>query len=95
MERVYTRSAHYSNTIPLQKEASLNSLLQAHQQKLDYVSWLHQQAKVLIDPVGATLTTFGASGPVTVGLYTPAAFRELSRLWVQVGWSLGYYYDFT
>lgn len=73
----------------------MNSLLQAHQQKLDYVSWLHQQAKVLIDPVGATLTTFGASGPVTVGLYTPAAFRELSRLWVQVGWSLGYYYDFT
>lgn len=73
----------------------MNSLLQTYQQRLDYVSWLHQHSKLVIDPVAGTLTTFGASGPVTIGLYAPAAFRELSRLWVQVGWSLGYYFNFT
>jgi len=55
----------------------------------------HEPSKLVIDPVGGTLTILGPNGPVTTGLYTPAAFREISRQWVRVGWSLGYYYNFT
>lgn len=71
-------------------------LLHAYQQGLaDYVRLFQEQSKLLIDPVAGTLTTYGPGGPQTTPLYSPAAFSELSRLWVKVGWSLGYYYNFT
>lgn len=53
--------------------------------------------KYVIDTERQTLTTVGEDGgnSVTQSLYTEAAFELLSRQWMRVGWSLGFFRAFT
>jgi cephalosporin hydroxylase len=51
--------------------------------------------KLIVDSVQQTLTTVEGELESTQGLYTKAAFEALSRLWLTVGWSVGYYLNFS
>ena len=78
------------------KEAPLNPLLQHYYQGVsDCLNAFRYSCGLWIDPARGTLTTLSPGGPVTKGLYTSEAFLELSRLWLRIGWSLGYYYQFN
>lgn len=48
--------------------------------------------RVTIDTEAGTLVTEGAD---PLSLYSPEAFRQLSRLWLRTGWALRYSYSFT
>lgn len=52
-------------------------------------------ARLTIDTEAATLTELTDSGDVEHPLYSPDAFRLLSRQWVNVGWALKYSYGFS
>jgi cephalosporin hydroxylase len=51
--------------------------------------------KIVIDTTAQTLTQADGAAENTLGLYTKEAFEALSLAWVQVGWSLQYYHNFT
>lgn len=51
--------------------------------------------KIVIDTAAGTLTKAVDGSETTCGLFTKAAFEELSREWVRVGWSLKYYHNFS
>jgi cephalosporin hydroxylase len=48
--------------------------------------------RITIDTDAATLATDAAE---PVSLYSPEAFKHLSRLWLRTGWALKYSYSFT
>jgi cephalosporin hydroxylase len=48
--------------------------------------------RITIDPDAGTLAIDGAD---SMSLYSPEAFRHLSRLWLRTGWALKYSYSFT
>jgi cephalosporin hydroxylase len=48
--------------------------------------------RITVDTDAGTLATDGAEA---VSLYSPEAFRHLSRLWLRTGWALRYSYSFT
>lgn len=50
---------------------------------------------LVIDSGLRTLTAIAKGRPVTMPLYSAAAFREISRQWMRVGWSLHHYAGFT
>jgi cephalosporin hydroxylase len=49
---------------------------------------------IVINSQQQQLTVFAGGVPRTVPLYSPAAFRHISRHWVRVGWALHYYAGF-
>jgi cephalosporin hydroxylase len=51
--------------------------------------------KIVIDTTAKTLTQADGAAQNTVGLFTKEAFEALSLAWVQVGWSLEYYHNFS
>jgi cephalosporin hydroxylase len=51
--------------------------------------------RYVIDTELQTLTVEGSGSSLAQNLYTKGAFREISRHWLRVGWSLGYYSAFT
>ena len=51
--------------------------------------------KIVIDTAAQTLTRINGEAEKTVGLFSKEAFEALSLAWVQVGWSLQYYHNFT
>jgi cephalosporin hydroxylase len=59
---------------------------------IDYFNLQTQSAgQCIIDADRSTLTVMRRGVPVMLPLYTPGAFREISRHWLRVGWSLGQY----
>jgi hypothetical protein len=62
----------------------------------DYLSSQSASAgQCVIDADLGTLTVMRNGVPVILPLYSLAAFREISRHWVRVGWSVGHYGRFT
>jgi cephalosporin hydroxylase len=51
--------------------------------------------KLIIDSEAQSLTLVEGQTQETHGLYTRAAFEAISRQWLRVGWSLGYYLTFS
>lgn len=53
------------------------------------------QTRVIIDPDNRQLIEESDGGPRVLPLYSPEAFRLLSRHWLAVGWTQKYTYGFT
>jgi len=51
--------------------------------------------KITLDTEAQTLTYEAEAGPVTLALYSDAAFEVLSRQWIDVGWNQKYPYTFS
>ena len=51
--------------------------------------------RIVIDTDSRTLTLEGEGASRELPLYSPDAFREISRHWIRVGWAQKYSYGFT